>query len=1422
MANLNTLASNLKAQAATNSTIALDSTVFSTDVLANIRAAFGLEADVNLTLTGVNATDISAPSNGILTISAGTASVLNQDNVDIGLAFTESAGSLQALIIVTMSDAWKFSDSFNGLDIFPFSNLNLSAAQFVFITTEQTAYPWPGDPSQTIPLEPGLNFLADITLDNFSIVSDLLGTLIGPNSFKFYGPFTPTDGQYLPVGTIKAPLGTGTFSIGVAPNALTLANPAVAVRIDTANINNPLQNIDLLVEAEYNNTLTCAIGIPMSGRTLGISTKPLPNQSSINSLIESLPGGSGFTSFIPSELSSIFANVGLDNFAMVVQPDPRVSYLSLSISTLQPWSVISDVLVLEGLTLRIETIDPTGSNWTRVYIDAQAEFLPNIFDGEFDFVVRLERQTSWQVSTVSGSYYGAVSLGKIVGELLGNQESVPASLRAIAFSDFGVSATRSAIGSPFSYSFYGSVETAFPILDTALVAQLYLSVTKTPTSHEIFLSGALAIGDQAFSLTLDLGTVGAQLRATWQTQGDYLELEDIASAFDLEVPETPDEISLALEAASFTYDFASKTLVIEAVSANFGHAVFVTFKNTTTAKWQFYFGLAASRPLAPSAINLSNLPLVGSKFPPEQTVSINGLKFLILSQALTVEQVDTLNPLIPDGSAKLPSHSSEAQVSNASAIRKGLSISANLQLGSTTEALALPISSDDQSTIEPAPAASTTPVPVADNTKWFPIKKAFGPLYFGRVGIQYKDTVLWFLLDASLSAAGLTLALDGLSIGSSLKEFKPQFNLQGIGISYESKGAVSIGGAFLRSTINGRDDYSGIVIIKTEAFTLSALGSYTTTAEGHPSLFIYGVLDKPLGGPAFFFVTGLALGFAYNRRLIMPTLDEVGEFPLVRAVLSGGNANVGELMQIQQDLQPYIPPKVGQLVLAVGIKFTSFKLIESFVLLVVTIGDQFALDLLGISTLISPPVPPGIDPNALPPPLAKVRIGILARFVPDEGTLTVAGKILPGSYLFEQACRLSGGFAFYCWFKGEHAGDFVLTVGGYHPRFQVPAHYPKVDPLALNWRISNELTVKGSIYFALTASAIMAGGSLEAVYKSGNLKAWFIAKAHFIVSWQPYFYDARMSLNVGGSYTFKVFGASETITVDVGADLHIWGPEFSGIAEIDLDIVSFTVRFGNYSQKKPAPIGWTKFKDSFLPTDQDVCTIAVESGLLRKLGERDSEIWIVNPKEFVLNTSSVIPIKTGDVGEILAESDESPPTKAFGIAPMEVKRDGFNQSSYHISIKKNNQEVGEHFKCKSIVKNVPTALWGESNSNDTNRERFINNVLSGYTIRPANPPKPGKTQAIERKNLAYDVEKIDNAYQWGSFLISKESKETDEDTRQETIGHSIISEAVENTRNRLLQSLGLSDIDINLEDFKTEKGREQAFVIAPQLEVTMT
>ena len=87
-------------------------------------------------------------------------------------------------------------------------------------------------------------------------------------------------------------------------------------------------------------------------------------------------------------------------------------------------------------------------------------------------------------------------------------------------------------------------------------------------------------------------------------------------------------------------------------------------------------------------------------------------------------------------------------------------------------------------------------------------------------------------------------------------------------------------------------------------------------------------------------------------------------------------------------------------------------------------------------------------------------------------------------------------------------------MGGYHPRFLKPAHFPDVPRLGFNWRVGGSVTVKGEAYFALTNSCVMAGGLLEASYHSGDVKAWFRVWADFLAHRRSRTYGDFMRRNL--------------------------------------------------------------------------------------------------------------------------------------------------------------------------------------------------------------------------------------------------------------------------------------------------------------------
>ncbi|HYP21486.1 MAG TPA: DUF6603 domain-containing protein, partial [Chloroflexia bacterium] len=489
------------------------------------------------------------------------------------------------------------------------------------------------------------------------------------------------------------------------------------------------------------------------------------------------------------------------------------------------------------------------------------------------------------------------------------------------------------------------------------ITELKVNVARQPdNSYTGALEGIVSIGGRQFKLDFSKGDKATYLIAAYTSkEGDTIDLKGLVAAVAPATAEyIPSELSIKVKDIWFAHTRTAPGTSGEGegnganTTSQDGSGGAGTTGDTSTATpastSSFLFGLDLR-----TNLDLSALPLVGKELPPEASIGVDNLRLLVSSQPLKQEEVATLNGSLPPNIAPLPS----------AGIAQGLNVTAQMRLGTQSLALSIQPTAKSSSPTPPSTPPSTAAVatqpgePSADSTKWFAIQKSFGPVSFNRVGLQYQDGKLTFLLDAALTAAGLTLSLEGLGFGSSLSDFKPTFTLRGLGVQYANP-PVEIAGGFLRM---GEEEYGGVAKIKTPDFTLAAFGAYKSL-NGHPSIFVYAVLDYPIGGPTFFFVTGLAAGFGYNRALVAPTLDKLPDFPLIAAAkppastqpatssipsVSTQPATSKDPVQMLADFEKAVPPAIGEYFLALGVRFTSFKLIDGFALLTATFGHRFEL-----------------------------------------------------------------------------------------------------------------------------------------------------------------------------------------------------------------------------------------------------------------------------------------------------------------------------------------------------------------------------------------------------------------------------------------------------------------------------------------------
>lgn len=793
-------------------------------------------------------------------------------------------------------------------------------------------------------------------------------------------------------------------------------------------------------------------------------------------------------------------------------------------------------------------------------------------------------------------------------------------------------------------------------------------------------------------------------------------------------------------------------------------------------------------------VELSDMPLVGKYF---QTGSKLSLFFqpIFVSQPPAANQVAAFKKQWQE-LISLKAGSSIALPEVSYAAGKSVYLGMKMDLGGIEFPLAVTPESGGAAgppQVELDPQASSPAIMQGNSEiKWMNIQKSIGPLHVGRIGLKLDQPWVRLYLDSSLEAAGLSIALEGFSASANTnrlkdKDFSPSFDLQGLGIDYKA-GQLEIGGSFLKSTTGlptgVKEEYDGMAVIGFKQLSIDAIGSYAVLDNGEASLFMYALINYPIGGPSFFFVNGLSAGFGYNRRLQMPAIEQIRNFPLVANAMnadaqlteSAGQDRSTRLQNEINSLRSYIPPKLGEYFIAAGIKFNSFKLIDSFVLLAVSIGKDFEIDILGLSEMVAPKPQAG---KAITP-LAHVELALRASFVPAKGFLGIRAQLTNTSYIFSKKCHLTGGFAFYSWFApNTHEGDFVITLGGYHPRFNIPVHYPRVPRLGMNWQVNDELHLKADAYFALTAHALMAGGHLEAVWNSGSLSAWFKLGADFIVSWQPYFYDAHFYIDIGASYTFHFFGTHH-IRVSLGADLHVWGPDFSGIAKIHYYVISLTVSFGKASPQ-PKALLWPEFKAAFLP--DTFLSASLQKGLVKKSSAKATKgqmhLGTINPTDLQIAIESVVPLSAVPKENNTAITFSGDATVAsFGVAPMDLKKGGLD-SSMSLVITGPDKDK---FAFQAIHKKLPTGLWGDELKPSPDSPSFIEKGCYGLIVTPK--PKAAQT------GIPISVSEHTNAPVSTQVNYSSPAATFQEASGNPAINQSLQAQQVISQRNGLLESLG--------------------------------
>jgi hypothetical protein len=920
------------------------------------------------------------------------------------------------------------------------------------------------------------------------------------------------------------------------------------------------------------------------------------------------------------------------------------------------------------------------------------------------------------------------------------------------------------------------------------------------------LAARLALGGADFHVKLAMGEDSSTFEGEWEADLDppgaagAPDYQDIAVGLGLYgLPDLPAGLDLSVEAASFKFDSAAPSFAFKLATSAFGFAALVAGEDSK-GNWGFLFGALVPLDLGLSIDIVAHTPL-GRVVPAgAATIAIDQLRIVGASSAM---------PPLP---AHLDSQSLEAIGEQPSS---GLALAVALKVGSLPQTeLEVRFGGPNDRSAEDVPPPTTpstrslptkqaTPAPQSATVS---VQRAFGPLQFNRIDFAITPALeLAIGIDAAVALGGLRIGLAGLRarVPVNGSQHRPTFELAGLAVDYRG-GGLSIGGGLV-AVPGSQPEWVGMLTMSYGRFAATATGTYTTAA-GQPSLYVFVWVDYPIGGPPIFFVTGLAGGFGFNRSLRLPSIAGVADYPLVKGAAPGGSQSATALA-----LAPLISPAVGQSWAAAGIHFTSFGMIDSSVLATLSFGAHVELALMGRSIVT---VPPSTSTQPIPP-VAQATVMLLVDVDPALGQLAVDAQLTPQSYVLSREAKLTGGLAFYAWFASSpHAGDFVLTLGGYSPWFTRPAHYPTVPRLGLNWKLDN-LTVKGGLYFALTPAVLMLGGTLEATWKSGDIEAWFTAQADFLARFKPFGYSAELNVSIGAAYTVNLLWTSKRITAHVGVRLNLWGPPFGGRAYVDLSLISFTLAFGAQPLSPPPAVGWSEFRESFLPSlnsaerarhhivvgvatrdfpapiyeTDSLITIGVPAGLLRAGGEEES--WLVDPAAVRLVVGLQVPSTSATL--LTPESQQVGPAwnGEFGVGPMRVAARGANVAlEIQVAGPAGAQET---WVATPLTGNVPKALWLDTEPT-LPADPLVRGVLTGVELKPS-PPAASRTAPVQLEKLAAGAAPPPQRHFEWSATTPPTSDSFAADDALSTLRQKLLDPAVASSRSAILAALAAQGLE---------------------------
>jgi hypothetical protein len=377
------------------------------------------------------------------------------------------------------------------------------------------------------------------------------------------------------------------------------------------------------------------------------------------------------------------------------------------------------------------------------------------------------------------------------------------------------------------------------------------------------------------------------------------------------------------------------------------------------------------------------------------------------------------------------------------------------------------------------------------DTSMVKFSKTIGPLTISNFGLRFTDgNTLHMIIDAEVRLGEIAFELLGFGIHfsfgpgasfSNLSAITPGVDLSGLAVSFDNP-PLTITGMFAKQTTPNDVEYVGGIVLTYEPYSFMAVGAYGEETKPDGGTFkhvsIFAMLNGPLIELEIGEINGVSFGFGYNSVIRTPSVSDFSSFPLTANNLGPPGTDPLALMtKINQS--GWTTPTEGPTWIAVGLQALFCEILTVEAAVILGFDPYLNLAIIGKCVAIEPAVE---GDQAVPRDECMIwaELDVIASVSVRTGTSRIEAQLNPNSFVFNPSCHLAGAFALCYWFAGSgHDGDWVFSMGGYHPAWSVPSHYPNPARLSITWELNPCTTVVGEAYFAVTPKVCMGGGSLS-------------------------------------------------------------------------------------------------------------------------------------------------------------------------------------------------------------------------------------------------------------------------------------------------------------------------------------------------------